>query len=178
MSKGGQLCPGQCKYLEACSKPIPLYKLFKGLWLLKNKGLRTTVKHSLDKLKNLVRKRKGRAKKVVKKSLTATDEVLNLKPGEWVEVKSEEEILATLDRTGRYKGLAWMPGMEKFCGKRFRVYKKLSRILLESTGELRKLKNTVLLENAQCDGKEFFDCDRSCYYYWKEIWLRRLEVED
>lgn len=178
MSNDSRLCQGHSEYLKAYSKAVPLYKLSKGLWYIKNKGLWTTVKHVAYKLKRLARKRKGRSKTMAKKSQTANDEVLSLKPGEWVAVRSEEEILATLDQTERYKGLSWMPGMEKFCGKRFRVYKRLKRILIESTGELRELKNTVLLEGVLCDGKEFFDCDRSCFHYWREIWLRGVESED
>jgi len=174
MSDDIKLCPGQSEYLKVCSKAVPLYKISKGLWYVKNKGLWTTMKHIMLKLKGLMSKGKGRSKTRAKRSQSANGEVLNLKPGEWVEVKSEEEILATLDRAGRYKGLSWMPGMEKFCGKRFIVYKRLEKILLESSGELRKLKNTVLLEEVICDGKEFFNCDRSCFHYWREIWLRRV----
>jgi len=102
------------------------------------------------------------------------DEVLNLQLGELVEVKSEEEILATLDENRKNKGLLWMAGMRRFCGKRFRVYKRLERILLESTEEYRELKNTVLLEGVMCDGKEFYGCDRSCFHYWREAWLSRV----
>jgi hypothetical protein len=103
------------------------------------------------------------------------DEVLNLQPGDWIEVKNEEEILATLDEKGAYKGLYWMCNMRKFCGKRYRVYKRLERILLESDGKYRKLNNTVLLEGVTCDGKDFYGCDRSCFHYWREVWLRRIE---
>lgn len=178
MSNNKGICQGQRQYYITCSKYIPFYKLSKGLWYVRNKGLRTTVNHVSLKLKRIIKKRKSRSNPMIKTSQTVTNEVLNLKPREWVKVKSEEEILATLDQSGRYKGLSWMAGMEKFCGKKFRVYKRLDRILLESTGELRKLKNTVLLENVLCDGKEFFDCDRSCFHYWREIWLRRINSED
>jgi len=102
------------------------------------------------------------------------EEVLNLQPGEMVEVKSEEEILATLDPQGRQRGLSWMPTMGKFCGKRFRVFKRLDRILLESTGEFRKIKNTVLLEGVLCDGEGFYGCSRSCFHYRREVWLKRV----
>jgi hypothetical protein len=101
-------------------------------------------------------------------------EVLNLQPGELVEVKSEEEILATLDQNGKSEGLYWMPEMQKFCGKRFRVLKRLERILLESTQKYRKVKNMVLLEGVMCDGQAY-GCDRSCFHFWREAWLRRVE---
>ncbi|MCK4793403.1 MAG: hypothetical protein KAV87_57270 [Desulfobacteraceae bacterium] len=106
---------------------------------------------------------------------SSDEQVLNLKPGELVEVKSEEEILATLDENKKNKGLLWMAGMRNFCGKRFRVFKKLETILLESNGEYRKMKNTVLLEGVMCTGEEFYGCDRSCFHYWREVWLKRVE---
>jgi len=92
-----------------------------------------------------------------------------------VEVKSEAQILATLDKNGKYKGLYWMCNMRKFCGKRYRVYKRLERMLLECTGEYRKIKNTVLLEEVFCDGEEWYGCDRTCFHFWREVWLKRVE---
>jgi hypothetical protein len=107
--------------------------------------------------------------------LPATDETLNLRPGEWVRVRSVEEILATLDGNRRHRGLRWMTGMRQYCGQRFRVYKPVERIMLETNGQLRKMKNTVLLEGVTCDGVEFGACDRSCYHFWREAWLQRVE---
>lgn len=111
----------------------------------------------------------------VGKGEPAYEERLGLKPGELVEVKSESEIRATLDEKARNRGMLWMPNMRKFCGKRYRVYKRLERILLESNGEHRNVKDTVLLEGVLCDGEEWFGCDRSCFHYWKEAWLKRVE---
>jgi hypothetical protein len=105
---------------------------------------------------------------------TPTLENLALQPGELVEVKSIDEILATLDRNRRHKGLLWMTGMRQHCGKRYRVYRRVQRITLESNGELRNMKNTVLLEGVMCDGREFGGCDRSCFHFWREAWLRRV----
>jgi hypothetical protein len=47
--------------------------------------------------------------------------------------------------------------------------------MLEGSGELRKLQNTVLLEGVMCDG--IFGCDRSCFQFWREAWLRRVPDE-
>jgi len=44
--------------------------------------------------------------------------------GDWVEVRSKEEILRTLDKQGKLDGLPFMPQMFKYCGKRFRVYRR------------------------------------------------------
>jgi hypothetical protein len=107
-----------------------------------------------------------------------TQESLALQPGELVEVKSVEEILATLDANRRHKGLRWMTGMQKHCGRQYRVYRRLQRILLESNGELRNMKNTVLLEGVMCDGREFGGCGRSCFHFWREAWLRRVPSKE
>jgi len=104
-------------------------------------------------------------------------EVLSLRPGELVEVKSIDDILATLGPDRKYKGLLWMTGMRKFCGKRYRVLKRIENILLETNGDSRKMKNTVILEGVMCNGSEFGDCDRSCFHFWREVWLKRVEEE-
>ena len=44
--------------------------------------------------------------------------------GDWVEVRSKEEILSTLDQNGRLEGLPFMPQMFRYCGQRFQVYKR------------------------------------------------------
>ena len=99
---------------------------------------------------------------------------LNLEVNEWVQVRPEEEILATLDERSRLRGLYFMPEMKKFCGKKFRVYKKVKKIRLESTGEIRKIISpTVFLVGVFCDGEFSGGCDRSCYLFWREAWLNR-----
>ena len=102
---------------------------------------------------------------------------LNLQPGEVVEVRTMDEIRLTLDSNGRSRGLGFMEGMARYCGKKLRVYKRAQTILLEGSGEVRKLRNSVLLEGAICDG-EHFVCDRSCFYFWKESWLKRVSPEE
>lgn len=112
---------------------------------------------------------------------TAHDDVTgkrsDFKPGEWVEVLSEKEIFDTLDSQGKLKGLRFPPEMGKFCGKRFKVYKRLDKILLETTGELRKIRTpTVILEGVFCDGSAHGGCDRSCFCFWREAWLKRVDA--
>lgn len=45
--------------------------------------------------------------------------------------------------------------------------------MLENNGEIRKLKNTVLLDGVMCEN--LYGCDRSCFHFWREAWLRRVE---
>lgn len=102
-------------------------------------------------------------------------ETLNLQPGEWVEVKSREEIAATLDKHGRNRGLEFAPFMMNLFGHRFRVLCRIDRIVLETTGEMRTLKNTVLLDQCTCDAFcRLASCPRDLFHFWHEIWLRRV----
>ena len=52
---------------------------------------------------------------------------LNLRVGDLVEVRSEDEILATLDDCGAVDGLPFMPEMLEYCGKHFRVGKRADK---------------------------------------------------
>lgn len=138
---------------------------------LKNRGITGTAKLAFLRVASRI----GIKKKVRPVSVPNCEEILNLQAGELVEIKSIFEIRRTLDENDRFKGLYFMGEMRQFCGKRFRVHKKVNRILLESTEEIRKVRNTVLLENVMCDGHVQCGCDRSCFYYWREAWLRRVE---
>ena len=102
------------------------------------------------------------------------NENLRLQPGDWVEVRSIDEIAKTLDGRKKFKGLYFMPEMEKYCGKKFKIFKKVEKIKLESTGESRKLKSpTVFLEGVYCNGDHHEGCDRSCFHFWREVWLKK-----
>jgi len=104
---------------------------------------------------------------------------LDLQPGDWVEVRSTREISSTLDDEGKHRGLSFTREMQKFCGKRFRVYKRLDKIILEATGELRTIRSpTVLLEGVICDGQFHGGCAKSCFCFWRAIWLRRVHSPD
>lgn len=113
---------------------------------------------------------------ITQKEVISVKEALDLQPGEFVQVRSLDEIRSTLDERERYQGLYFMPEMEDFCGKKYRVFKKVRSITLESNGEVRKLRSpTVFLEGVYCDGKRHNDCDRSCLLFWREAWLKRTE---
>ena len=101
---------------------------------------------------------------------------LNLKAGDLVEVKSLKKIFETLDSKGHHRGLPFTKEMVKYCGKQFRVQKRLQKIVLEATGELRTMKTpTVLLEGVICDGMAHGNCDRSCFCFWREDWLKPVD---
>ena len=100
---------------------------------------------------------------------------LDLKAGEWVEVKSREEIVATLDEKGRNRGLTFESEMLDHCGRRYQVAYPVRKIILEATGKMAELTNTVVLEGVVCEGTCAKNCPRSNHFYWRECWLRRVE---
>lgn len=98
---------------------------------------------------------------------------MSLRAGDWIEVRSKEEILATLDRSGEVEGLPFMPQMFTYCGKRYRVYKSAHKTCDTVTGRYVGLtvKDSVHLEH-RCDGKAFGGCQANCLLFWKETWLK------
>lgn len=192
----------QCTYenLRSASSAMPMAMLhrrlvrFKNLIVrtiryFKNHGLVRTVERALCGPQSAAANRReadlaeGDAEDSMRKALggRTTEQalprghILRLQPGELVEVKLEKEIEETLDHRGSSKGLLFLPEMRDYCGKRFKVYKRLERMMIESTGEIRRVKNTVLLEGAMCDGSRHHGCGRSCFFFWREAWLRRVE---
>jgi len=99
--------------------------------------------------------------------------LLDLQPGEWVEVKGHDEILATLDIHHQNKGLAFSGDMVEACGKKMRVQRRVDTIIDERTGRLRMVRGTVLLEGSICDRN--LGCARGMPFLWREIWLRGIE---
>ena len=106
---------------------------------------------------------------------------LNLQPGEWVEVRSPAEIAATLDAKNTNRGLYFSaPEMATECGKRYRVRRRLSRIIEESSGRMLTFKNDCIeLEGPVCTGDRSIGrwyCAREIYPYWREAWLKRVDA--
>lgn len=100
---------------------------------------------------------------------------LGLQAGDLIEVKSHAEILATLDAQGKNRGLSFDPEMVPYCGRQFRVLRRVETIVDEKTGELRSLPGCCLiLDSVVCRGLYHRFCPRSIYPYWREIWLRRV----
>src|SRR4029079_19564416 len=143
---------------------IPLTRVIRGLFF----PIFSKILHRLT----------GRQFPNVAGRLTRTPvEVLDLQPGEWVEVKSWDEIRATLDKAGRNRGLTFENEMLPYCGKKYRVSGRVERIMEERTGRIKELGASVILDDVIC--ASFFRryCPRSNLLYWREIWLRRTEPD-
>jgi len=106
-------------------------------------------------------------------------ESLNLATGEFVDIKPMAEIIRTLNETAHNRGLWFSPDMRLLCGQRQKVEKKTEKIIVDGTGEMRQLRNTVFLEGSYCSCPHvaFGGCSRHEYVYWREIWLRRAPDE-
>jgi hypothetical protein len=103
--------------------------------------------------------------------------VLRLRVGEFVEVRSREEIFRTLDAKGTLESLPFMPEMLKLTGKRCRVFRRIDKICGSFENNqfgFRRMRNTVLLEGVHCDGEAHEGCQAACMILWKEAWLKRV----
>lgn len=103
---------------------------------------------------------------------------LGLRAGELVQVRTKEEILATLDANGRLDELPFMPEMLRYCGKQMRVGKRAHKTCDPAIGiGGRRMSRTVHLENVRCNGSAHDGCEAGCLIFWKEAWLKRLDAD-
>jgi len=105
---------------------------------------------------------------------SSAPQILDLKPGELVRVRSAPEIFATLDERGTLEGLPFMPEMLKFCGRSLPVTQRADKPCA-GDGVVRRMHNAVHLQNVRCDGSAHDGCQAACLMFWKEAWLERIE---
>jgi hypothetical protein len=112
--------------------------------------------------------------------------VLDLKPGELVRIKDFDQIVATLDRKKRNRGISLCHEMTRCCGAVAEVRYRVTRLIEERSGKMRELNHSVTLENpsgepSMCDEclcyGEMGDCPRGELMYWREIWLERMHEQ-
>ena len=96
---------------------------------------------------------------------------MKLSAGDWVEVRSKEEILRTLDKNGRLEELPFTPQMFNYCGKRFKVRARAHKTCdtVSNTGG-RRLPDGIHLD-LRCDGQAYGGCQAACLLFWKHSWL-------
>jgi hypothetical protein len=96
----------------------------------------------------------------------------NFLVGDLVEVRPLEEIRRTLDASGRLGGLRFMDEMIPFCGRRFRVFRCVDKMLdIGGSWRMRRMNDVVLLASLRCDGGAHGGCQARCYLFWKTAWL-------
>jgi hypothetical protein len=101
-------------------------------------------------------------------------ETLNLQPGELVQVRSKEEIMATLNKQNRNRGLLFDFEMLTYCGGIYRVLRRVRRSIDEKTGKMMDMKYPcIVLDGVACRSDYHRLCPRAIYHYWRENWLVR-----
>jgi hypothetical protein len=117
------------------------------------------------------------SKKIIPKNSHSLKSNNILEPGDIVIVRSKEEILETLDENNKLEGCGFMEEMWKFCNTQQKVLKRVNYFFDERNSKFYKTKDIVLLKGNHCSGKLsklMPRCDRSCYYFWKERWLKKI----
>jgi hypothetical protein len=113
-----------------------------------------------------------------KKTLLATAKITNLdiQPGDYVKVKSKDEIKALINARNELKGCTFMDEMWVYSGTTQRVFKRVERFMDERDYRVKRANGLVLLENVYCEGTGILGrCDRSCFFFWREEWLEKIE---
>jgi hypothetical protein len=106
----------------------------------------------------------------------AAPAVPKFKAGDLVRVRTKEEIKSTLNYWGQLKNCRFMSDMSPYCGTTQRVLKTVERFVDERDNRIKKSHGLVLLEGVYCQGTpDFGRCDRSCFFFWREEWLEKLD---
>jgi len=155
--------------------PQPLTRRFKRLlarpW---NYGVKKWLKR-LDRALAKSKVKTASQADVGETSLTVQP-IESLKIGDWVRVRSKEEIEVTLDRWSELKGCAFLEEMWEYCGSTQRVLQVMERFLDERDYKVKKVKGVALLAGVICRGTPVFGrCDRCCHLFWRQEWLERIE---
>jgi hypothetical protein len=104
-------------------------------------------------------------------------EKLDLQPGEWVRVKSLEQISATLKPDNCNRGLSFDTEMLKYCGRTAQVLRRVDHIIDELSGQMLTMKTPcIVLADVTCTSDYHRSCPRGIYPYWREIWLERVSA--
>jgi hypothetical protein len=93
--------------------------------------------------------------------------------GQRVRVADLEAITATLDPTGRNRGLWFDRELVRHCGKDYRVTTRIERLIDVLTGEVLQPKTpSFILEDVTASGEFLRNCPQHEYNFWRELWLK------
>ena len=105
-------------------------------------------------------------------------EMPNLGAGDLVRIRSEEEIRATFDGPDELRGCYFMDGMWCYCGTVQWVFRSVAQFYDEQDCRTKTASGLVLLEGLVCEGTSISGpCDRSCFFFWREEWLEKIESD-
>jgi hypothetical protein len=153
------------------SEPLGIAEKF---WQRRNR-LRRILKRRWRYLGNSFSKIFGSKRKVLSHKVKDAS-VHSLQPGDLVRVRSKDEIQATLNSWNQLKGCSFMEEMLPYCNTRQRVFKRIEKFLDERDYLMKTTRGIVILEGVFCQGtKDFGVCDRTCFYFWREEWLEKMD---
>jgi hypothetical protein len=98
---------------------------------------------------------------------------MKFRAGDWIVVKSQDDILSSLDRSGELGALPLMAEMLQYCGQRLQVSAvahKTCDTMNKSGG--RRVENAVHLKGIRCNGSAHGGCQAGCLIFWKMDWLK------
>lgn len=157
--------------LQSFSESLKLRDVF---WQKVRKLFRHSLKKRAKSLFNL--RLEPNKIKTDPESLSKNTEFDSLYPGDLVLVRSKDEIRKTLNHLNFMKGCGFMEEMWNYCGTEQRIFKRVEQFLDERDYLIKKCKGIVTLEEVICDGvKTLGRCDRCCFYFWREEWLKKIE---
>jgi hypothetical protein len=169
-----------CQYtnLAAASTPMANWDVRQELrpLLAGNVTLRAFWVAVLTRLFNVVQRLRGGATYPAQSAAPgarSTAITHDLRPGDTVEVLTAAEIRATLDKTGRNRGLWFDREMIKHCGQRHTVLKRVDRIIDDATGQMVVMKTSCLILAGVDASGEFLRFNAQHEYpFWREAWLQ------
>ncbi|RJP50453.1 MAG: hypothetical protein C4583_10605 [Anaerolineaceae bacterium] len=161
--------PSNCQLYSLKNIHQPLRRQDK-LWQFRNR-LKRIAKRRINYLSNVI----GRMRKMNTLSASVPEKRMGFQPGDRVCIKSREEIQRTLDNWNELKGCGFMDEMWQYCGTEQKVLKCVERFLDESDYRVKQVRGIYLLDGMVCHGTvDFGPCDRSCFFFWREEWLDKL----
>jgi hypothetical protein len=171
--------------LTNCQIPC-LPKIAQGTIYYENLPLKLQIKRLFAKpwnyhIKKFLRKiqKKGSGNRIPDQSYpvgrTTPEPGTRLAAGDWVRVRSQEEIQATLDNWNELRGCAFLTYMWQYCGTNQQVLVSMARFLDERDYKVKKCNGIILLKDVMCEGTPVFgQCDRRCHLFWREEWLEKV----
>ena len=103
---------------------------------------------------------------------------IKFNPGDRVLVRPKDQIRSTLDSRNELKGCSFPTEMEQYCGTIQKVLKPLKRFVDERESRVKTAQGVYLLQGVMCQGFELYgQCDRACFYYWREEWLEKIDSQ-
>lgn len=130
--------------------------------------------------KNKSSEKYGKVNEMPSEELAAEIRPTSLKAGDQVRVRSMEEIEKTLNHMKQTKGCAFIQDvMAPYCGTLQHVLKPMERFVDERELRVKKCRGLILLDGVMCQGTTAYGrCDRSCFVFWREEWLQKVDPPD